>query len=80
MSFTVLNVEIIKKNIYSGHKEIVELLAENGADINAKNIYSNSALVQAAKYGNFQIENDKILYRNLCTETNIHLFRSPGSC
>lgn len=54
MSSTVLIVEIIKKNFfYSDRKDMVELLAENGADVNIKNIWGNSALIQAANYGNF---------------------------
>lgn len=35
---------------------VTEFLTENGADVNATNIYGNTPLHEAAKLGNFQAE------------------------
>lgn len=49
-------MELIKRIfIYSGHLGIVKLLVENGADINAKTIYNETALILAAWKSSFQI-------------------------
>lgn len=65
---------------FSGQKEIVQLLIDYGADINFSDIEGNTALHQAAHYGNFKY---------LCFGINsIHLdllivvlfFRSQGNC
>lgn len=57
-------------NIYfSGHRAIVELLLKKGADINVRNMNGNTPLIEAAKWGNFQIEKSKTDH-NLCIQIN----------
>lgn len=38
-----------------GHDEIVALLLENGADVNARNYCGQTALMQACRYGNWEV-------------------------
>lgn len=52
-------------SIFSGHRAIVELLLKKGANINVKNMNGNTPLIEAARWGNFQIENRKTDH-NLC--------------
>lgn len=49
----ILCIEIF---ICLGHEGIVKLLVENGADINDRNRYNETALIHAATNGDFQIE------------------------
>lgn len=54
-SFTLSVFHMIKFNysiyFHSGYKEIVELLIQHGADIEAKDQFERTALNQAAKFG-----------------------------
>ena len=47
---------------YYGHPEIVELLLENGADIEGKDNYENTPLINATWYGNLKVV--KLLLEN----------------
>lgn len=38
---------------HTGYESIIKLLAENGAEINAVNIFNHSALYSATEAGNF---------------------------
>lgn len=48
-------IQIVKTNICLGHQEIVKLLVENGADVNAKRKNNDASLIWAASKSNFQI-------------------------
>jgi len=39
----------------NGNKEVVELLIENGVDVNAKDKFGNTSLYYAYKFGNNEI-------------------------
>lgn len=39
---------------HSGHNEVVKFFIENGADVNAKNLYNYTALTLAARDGDFK--------------------------
>ena len=39
----------------NGHLEIVKILAENGANIDAENKYDNTPLIWAALNGHFEV-------------------------
>lgn len=47
-----------------GHEGIVRLLIENGADVNAVNIYRNSALNLAIVHGIIHTKNVKSFKKN----------------
>lgn len=49
-----IDKELIK-NIKQGNTEIVKLLLEAGADVNAKDIYGNTALMYSSEYGYTEI-------------------------
>lgn len=42
--------------IHSGHQEVVKLLLENGANINANNKHMDTALLLAVFTGNFHLK------------------------
>lgn len=50
--------KLIKFPFYdTGHENIVKLLIENGADVNAVNMYNNTALILSLDQGgNFKFE------------------------
>ena len=45
------DITALMKASKEGLKEVVELLVANGADVNAKNNWKNSALIFASSYG-----------------------------
>ncbi|XP_041002816.1 E3 ubiquitin-protein ligase XBAT33-like [Juglans microcarpa x Juglans regia] len=46
-----------------GHNEIVALLLENGADANSRNYCGQTALMQACRYGHWEVVQTLLLYR-----------------
>ncbi|XP_074354098.1 E3 ubiquitin-protein ligase XBAT33-like [Apium graveolens] len=46
-----------------GHNEIVALLIENGADVNSRNYCGQTALMQACRYGHWEVVQTLLLYR-----------------
>lgn len=46
-----------------GHNEIVALLLENGADVNSKNYCGQTALMQACRYGHWEVVQTLLLFR-----------------
>ncbi|KAM0945408.1 putative transcription factor C2H2 family [Dioscorea sansibarensis] len=47
-----------------GHCEIVTLLLENGADVNSRNYCGQTALMQACRYGHWEVVQTLLLYRS----------------
>ncbi|GMH09008.1 hypothetical protein Nepgr_010848 [Nepenthes gracilis] len=46
-----------------GHNEIVALLLENGADVNCRNYCGQTALMQACRYGHWEVVQTLLLFR-----------------
>ncbi|KAK4571695.1 hypothetical protein RGQ29_030206 [Quercus rubra] len=46
-----------------GHNEIVVLLLENGADVNSRNYCGQTALMQACRYGHWEVVQTLLLFR-----------------
>ncbi|XP_057446261.1 E3 ubiquitin-protein ligase XBAT33-like isoform X2 [Lotus japonicus] len=46
-----------------GHNEIVALLLENGADVNSRNYCGQTALMQACRYGHWEVVQTLLLFR-----------------
>ncbi|KAB1671456.1 hypothetical protein ERO13_A12G259800v2 [Gossypium hirsutum] len=46
-----------------GHNEIVALLLENGADVNSRNYCGQTALMQACRYGRWEVVQTLLLFR-----------------
>ncbi|GFP84777.1 E3 ubiquitin-protein ligase xbat33 [Phtheirospermum japonicum] len=46
-----------------GHNEIVALLLENGADVNSRNYSGQTALMQACRYGHWEVVQTLLLFR-----------------
>ncbi|XP_061997646.1 E3 ubiquitin-protein ligase XBAT33 isoform X1 [Rosa rugosa] len=46
-----------------GHNEIVSLLLENGADVNSRNYCGQTALMQACRYGHWEVLQTLLLFR-----------------
>ncbi|PQM34356.1 E3 ubiquitin-protein ligase XBAT33 isoform X1 [Prunus yedoensis var. nudiflora] len=46
-----------------GHNEIVSLLLENGADVNSRNYCGQTALMQACRYGHWEVVQTLLLFR-----------------
>ncbi|EPS70570.1 hypothetical protein M569_04191, partial [Genlisea aurea] len=46
-----------------GHNEIVALLLENGADVNSRNYCGQTALMQACRYGHWEVVQTLVLFR-----------------
>ncbi|GLT84149.1 hypothetical protein SLE2022_023960 [Rubroshorea leprosula] len=46
-----------------GHNEIVALLLENGADVNSRNYCGQTALMQACRYGHWEVLQTLLLFR-----------------
>ncbi|KAI4340870.1 hypothetical protein MLD38_025668 [Melastoma candidum] len=46
-----------------GHNEIVSLLLENGADVNSRNYCGQASLMQACRYGHWEVVQTLLLYR-----------------
>ncbi|KAM6586977.1 hypothetical protein CsatA_009582 [Cannabis sativa] len=46
-----------------GHNEIVSLLLENGADVNSRNYCGQTALMQACRYGHWEVVLTLLLFR-----------------
>ncbi|KAL3650483.1 E3 ubiquitin-protein ligase xbat33 [Castilleja foliolosa] len=46
-----------------GHNEIVALLLENGADVNSRNFSGQTPLMQACRYGHWEVVQTLLLYR-----------------
>lgn len=64
--------------IHLGYPRIVELLIRKGANVNARDTKNYTALIFAARFGNFYIENT-IMNHNYCFEIIIHKSRSKGN-
>ncbi|KAL7229720.1 hypothetical protein ACSBR2_008265 [Camellia fascicularis] len=46
-----------------GHNEIVALLLDNGADVNSRNYCGQTALMQACRYGHWEVVQSLLLFR-----------------
>ncbi|KAJ7969994.1 E3 ubiquitin-protein ligase XBAT33-like [Quillaja saponaria] len=46
-----------------GHNEIVALLLENGADVNSRNYCGQTSLMQACRYGHWEVVQTLLLFR-----------------
>ncbi|CAN6480719.1 unnamed protein product [Victoria cruziana] len=46
-----------------GHNEIVNLLLEHGADVNSRNYCGQTALMQACRYGHWEVVQTLLLYK-----------------
>ncbi|KHM99147.1 E3 ubiquitin-protein ligase XBAT33 [Glycine soja] len=46
-----------------GHNEIVALLLENGADVNSRNYCGQTALMQACRYGHWEVVQTLLLFK-----------------
>ncbi|KAF8379441.1 hypothetical protein HHK36_028877 [Tetracentron sinense] len=47
-----------------GHNEIAALLLENGADVNSRNYCGQTALMQACRYGHWEVVQTLLLFRS----------------
>ncbi|KAK1306004.1 E3 ubiquitin-protein ligase XBAT33 [Acorus calamus] len=47
-----------------GHNEIVSLLLENGADVNSRNYCGQTPLMQACRYGHWEVVQTLLLYKS----------------
>ncbi|XP_062227919.1 probable E3 ubiquitin-protein ligase XBOS36 isoform X3 [Phragmites australis] len=68
-----------------GHHEIAALLLENGADVNARNIYGQTALMQACRFGHWEVAQTLLVFRcnvskvdSLSSRTALHLAAAGG--
>ncbi|KXG19180.1 probable E3 ubiquitin-protein ligase XBOS36 [Sorghum bicolor] len=68
-----------------GHHEIAALLLENGADVNARNIYGQTALMQACRFGHWEVVQTLLVFRcnvskvdSLSSRTALHLAAAGG--
>ncbi|KAL6861460.1 hypothetical protein ACP4OV_017160 [Aristida adscensionis] len=68
-----------------GHHEIAALLLENGADVNARNIYGQTALMQACRFGHWEVVQTLLVFRcnvtrvdNMSNRTALHLAAAGG--
>ncbi|RHN81860.1 putative ankyrin repeat-containing domain-containing protein [Medicago truncatula] len=57
-----------------GHNEIVALLLENGADVNSRNYSGQTALMQACRYGHWEVVQTLLLFR--CNVSSVNFFSS----
>lgn len=48
-------LELLKQFIYTGHQAVADFLIRNGANVNIKSKYHDTALTWAAEKGKFQI-------------------------
>ncbi|XP_010255493.1 PREDICTED: E3 ubiquitin-protein ligase XBAT33-like isoform X2 [Nelumbo nucifera] len=53
-----------------GHNEIASLLLENGADVNSRNYCGQTALMQACRYGHWEVVQTLLLYRSNVTRAD----------
>ncbi|XP_042512880.1 E3 ubiquitin-protein ligase XBAT33-like isoform X1 [Macadamia integrifolia] len=53
-----------------GHNEIVALLLENGADVNSRNYCGQTALMQACRYGHWEVVQTLLLFRSNVTRAD----------
>ncbi|KAG6382668.1 hypothetical protein SASPL_157620 [Salvia splendens] len=56
-----------------GHNEIVALLLENGADVNSRNYCGQTALMQACRYGHWEVVQTLLLFRCNVSISNLWL-------
>lgn len=68
-----------------GHHEIAALLLENGADVNGRNIYGQTALMQACRFGHWEVVQTLLLFRcnvskadSLSGRTALHVAAAGG--
>ncbi|XP_006656592.2 probable E3 ubiquitin-protein ligase XBOS36 [Oryza brachyantha] len=68
-----------------GHHEIAALLLENGADVNARNIYGQTPLMQACRFGHWEVVQTLLVFRcnvwkvdNLSNRTALHMAAAGG--
>uniref|UniRef100_K3XXD7 Uncharacterized protein n=1 Tax=Setaria italica TaxID=4555 RepID=K3XXD7_SETIT len=68
-----------------GHHEIAALLLENGADVNARNIYGQTALMQACRFGHWEVVQTLLVFRcnvskadSLSSRTALHAAAAGG--
>lgn len=52
------------------HNDIVALLLENGADVNSRNYCGQTALMQACRYGHWEVVQTLLLYKCQVTRTD----------
>eukprot|EP00256_Glycine_max_P052494 XP_014618843.1 E3 ubiquitin-protein ligase XBAT33 isoform X1 [Glycine max] len=57
-----------------GHNEIVALLLENGADVNSRNYCGQTALMQACRYGHWEVVQTLLLFR--CNSIKLQVMRA----
>ncbi|WOL10594.1 putative E3 ubiquitin-protein ligase XBOS33 [Canna indica] len=53
-----------------GHNEIVQLLLENGADVNLRNYCGQTALMQACRHGHWEVVLSLLIYRSIVTKAD----------
>lgn len=53
-----------------GHNEIVTLLLENGADVNLRNYCGQTALMQACRYGHWEVVQTLLIFRSVVTRVD----------
>nr|AAY26120.1 pollen ankyrin-like protein [Lilium longiflorum] len=53
-----------------GHIEIVEMLLENGADVNSRNYCGQTALMQACRHGHWEVVQTLLLFRSNVTRAD----------
>ncbi|RLM56118.1 putative E3 ubiquitin-protein ligase XBOS36 [Panicum miliaceum] len=68
-----------------GHHEIATLLLQHGADVNARNIYGQTALMQACRCGHWEVVQMLLVFRcnvskvdSLSSRTALHLAAAGG--
>ncbi|KAK3128262.1 hypothetical protein QOZ80_6BG0459140 [Eleusine coracana subsp. coracana] len=68
-----------------GHHEMAALLLENGADVNARNIYGQTALMQACRFGHWEVVQALLVFRcnvskldSLTSRTALHVAAAGG--
>ncbi|TVU12898.1 hypothetical protein EJB05_46564, partial [Eragrostis curvula] len=68
-----------------GHHEIAALLLENGADVNARNIYGQTALMQACRFGHWEVVQTLLVFKcnvskvdSLSSRTALHVAAAGG--
>ncbi|KAJ3672464.1 hypothetical protein LUZ60_007185 [Juncus effusus] len=68
-----------------GYHEVVALLLENGADVNSRNIYGQTPLTQACRYGHWEVVQNLLVYKSnvlkvecLGSKTALHFAAANG--
>ncbi|XP_072967896.1 E3 ubiquitin-protein ligase XBAT33-like [Typha angustifolia] len=68
-----------------GHNEVVSVLLEIGADVNSRNIYGQTALMQACRHGHWEVVQTLLLFKSnvskvecLSNKTALHFAAAGG--